>query len=251
MSRRFRQSSSKQRNSNSWENERRCRELLESPTKTDQEKRDLKKSKQNFDDGYSKACRDFQQQVKTFAENYVLLEGSCKKYGDEKYLPRNFTLYSLVQRHLLREELTKNNRGYSFYWGLPLVPMWTGRVQWPRPLKTLSMVFPSLTHNIADVQDSSATDKLLGEIHTSLALHRDSCRADRACLKLRFPALPPLLVNDLFNFLLYFCFEDLLIFSQRPQLNPDFIDMPFNYFYYVFTEQQELLDQLPCLPWYP
>ena len=241
-----------ERKSNSWENERTLLRLLASPTKSEEEKSRLKKSKRDFDRGYSAACKDFKKQIKFFNKNYVLLEGSCEKYGSEKYLPRNFTLYSLVQRHLLREELTKNSRGYCFYWGLPLVPMWTGRVQWPRPLKTLSGIFPALMNKIAEVQDSSggATDKLLADLQTSLALQEDFCKADRACLQLKFSALPPLLLNQVFDFLLYFCFEDYLIFSQRPLLNTGYINMHFNYFHYALS-RPELLEQLPCATWEP
>ena len=248
-------SSGEKRPTNFVLNERRLEKLLESPAHTDTEKREFKKSKLNFDQGFSAACKEFQKQIKTFNENYVLLEGSLDKYGSEKYLPRTFTLVSLVQRHLLREELTKNNVGFSFYWGHSVVPLrltTADPVLWPRPLRSLSLIYLSLIDTIQDGQNKTTVDTLLQALQTALVFHEDSCKADLACLKNKFPTLPPLLVKQLFQFLLYFCFEDYLIFCQRPRPNREYINMNCHYFMHLFSQPAgaaSVEETLSCVLW--
>ena len=69
-------------------------------------KKKNKKLKQAFDAGYLQACKQFKEQVATFDAQFVLLNWSSgNSYYDEKFLPRSFTLYTLVQRHLLQKEI--------------------------------------------------------------------------------------------------------------------------------------------------
>ena len=55
------------------------------------------------------ACKQFREQIAVFDAQFVYLDGSVvTSYSDEKFLPLSFTLYTLVQRHLLQEEMQKN-----------------------------------------------------------------------------------------------------------------------------------------------
>ena len=77
---------------------------------TEEEKNRIKKSKQAFDAGYLQACKQFKDQVATFDAQFVLLDWSPGTfYNDDKFIPRSFTLYTLVQRHLLQKNTTKQN----------------------------------------------------------------------------------------------------------------------------------------------
>ena len=82
--------------------------LLQDSSFTEEEKNKIKKSKQAFDAGYLQACKQFREQVATFDAQFVLLDWSSgTSYDDDKFLPRSFTLCTLVQRHLLQKEMQK------------------------------------------------------------------------------------------------------------------------------------------------
>ena len=89
-------------------NDKQLLSLLQDSYFTKEEKNKIKKSKQAFDAGYLQACKQFKEQVATFDAQFVLLDWSSgTSYDDDKFLPRSFTLYTLVQRHLLQKEMQK------------------------------------------------------------------------------------------------------------------------------------------------
>ena len=100
------------------ENSKLLQHLLNNTNNTQEKK--YKKSKQAFDEGYMQACKDFRKKIAVFEAQFVYLDGSVlTSYDDEKFSPRSFTLYSLVQRHFAKRKSEKKQGGLELQiWNL-------------------------------------------------------------------------------------------------------------------------------------
>ena len=238
---------------NADENNRQLNRLLRSSSNTEEEKRSYKKSKEDFDEGYLQACKDLRNQIAVFDSQFVHLDDPLgQAYEDEKFLPRSFTLYTLVQRFLLKEEMDKNNVWWSYKNGNCHTALWSPvrNMQWTKPCLTLAHIYRSVMFEVLSkkVLDSQ---QLVTEIQTAVDLSADrgTVEKDYACLQEMFPALPPVLLKDLFQFSLYFGFEDMFIYSKRPCWKKAYLDLwPPNYFR-VLLEEPEELKKMPVKLW--
>ena len=119
------------------ENNKQLQHLLNNTNNTQEKK--YKKSKQAFDEGYMQACKDFRKKIAVFEAQFVYLDGSVlTSYDDEKFSPRSFTLYSLVQRHFAKRKSEKNKVVWSYKCGTCHTSLWGPQhsMQWPAPFST-------------------------------------------------------------------------------------------------------------------
>ena len=241
---------------NADENNRQLNRLLRSSSNTEEEKRSYKKSKEDFDEGYLQACTDLKNQIAVFDSQFVHLDDPLgQAYDDEKFLPRSFTLYTLVQRFLLKEEMQKNNVMWSYKHGTCHTSLWSPvrNMQWPAPFLTLSHIYRTVMFEVLSkkVLDSQ---QLVTETQAAVDLSSDrgTVEKDYACLQRMYPALPPVLLKDLLQFSFYFGFEDMFIYSKRPCWKKAYLDLwPYNYFI-VLLEDPEEFKKMPVKlwPWY-
>ena len=225
--------------------------LLKTYHHNEEEKKRIKKSKEAFDTGYLQACKQVRKQMTKFNAKFVCLDWSNgTSYDDDKFLPRSFTLYSLVQRHLLQKEMQKNNIGWSYIYGT-CPSLWSPKnhMPWPEPFSTLANIYRIVVCKM--VNKKSDVQELLTVIHHAVDIIKDLNTVDKdvAYLDQLYPNLPPILLQDLFNFSLYFGFEDMFIYSNAPSWNPAFINIfPQNYFRVLFDDPLEL-NLLPPQQW--
>ena len=165
--------------------------LLQNHLFTEAEKNRIKKSKQAFDTGYFQACKQFKDQVATFDAQFVLLDWSSgTSYDDDKFLPRSFTLYTLVQRHLLQKKIQKNKIWWSYHYRM-CNTFWS-------PMSTLVSIYQSVQGKFIE-NKISTTQELLTEIHMAI-LNPGTVEKDLAYLQHVYPSLPPVLVKRSFLF---------------------------------------------------
>ena len=226
--------------------------MLASTCYTEEVKNSFRRSKEDFDKGVKRECQLFKEQFAKFNSSYVLLEkySGQPKFSEVKFVPRNFTLYSLVQRQLLKTFLEKNQLGFSIYEQCCLC---CSHSKWRReePVSTLAKVFSTISHNLMETlgEEENLEGILLESIETAVAFHPRSVEADKACLRKMFPSLPPLLLGDLFTFLMYYGFENLLVFARGPNPDNDFIDV--DNFFKQFYCHKDILIPLPHAEWDP
>ena len=229
-------------------NDNELKRLLASIRYSEAVKNSFIRSKQVFDKGVERECQIFEKQFAKFNAAFVQLEPSRKEVA---FIPRNFTLYSLVQRQLLKDVLKKNRIGYNLYLQICLscTDPWWGRKE---PVSTLAKVFVTIAHAIfpnSPEESDNLEEKLFESIETALAFHPLEVEADKACLRKIFPTLPPLLLEDLFNFLMYYAFEDLLVYARGPSPDNDFLDI--DNFFRQFYFDKDVLIPLPHAEWDP
>ena len=224
--------------------------LLQDSSFTEVEKNRIKKSKKAFDAGYLQACKQFRKQVTTFNAQFVLLDWpSGISYDNDKFLPRSFTLYTLVQRHLLQKEMKQNKIWWNYHTGR-CSTFWGPKnvMQWCVPMSTLALIYQPIMYNVFDYKIFT-TQKLLTEIHMAI-LDLGTVKKDLAYLHHVYLSLPPVLIKDLFNFSLYFGFEDMFIYAKAPCWNQAYIHMwPENYFSVLLMCDSQELTLLPAQEW--
>ena len=172
-------------------NDKQLLSLLQDSYFTKEEKNKIKKSKQAFDAGYLQACKQFKEQVATFDAQFVLLDWSSgTSYDDDKFLPRSFTLYTLVQRHLLQKEMQKNKIWWNYRYGR-CNTFWGSRdvLQWFEPMSTLASIYQSVMCKILENKIYD-TQGLLTE-NTDCHSKSRHCKKDVVYLQHLYSSLPP------------------------------------------------------------
>ena len=231
-------------------NELVLKRLLADPFYTEAVKNSFKSSKHAFDVMVKVQCRTFKEQFAIFNSTYVQLEKPAGelKHSEVKFLPRNFTLYSLAQRQLLKGLLQKNRVGFSLYrqaCGSCYSPSWKHEA----PVSTLGKVFGTISHELLDNawKGEKLEQEVVESVEMAAAFHPLEVEADRACFRKLFPTLPTLLLEDLFTFLWCYAFEDLLVFARGPNPDNDYIDI--DNFFQQFYCHRDILIPLPHAEW--
>ena len=261
---------------------------MSDPTLSLVEKAYFQESKDIFELEYKRACTEFKEQDIEFKSHWVLVvvaaadtteKCTCKKYTQCcYYLPRNFTLYSLAQRQLCKKIVQDNNSGYDFIrkrclrdWEPYTLPC----PSWKEPLSMMRM--SSMRHSVAALlcrqrigrSTIGRTPNDVSDVCLEWCRQHDvSVEEDKLVMQTTVSQkLPPLLQEDLFNFLVYYSFEDFIVWGDKPRICPCCIDLDNNYFLYSMSchkityvrlghtlnhkEKKELLVQLPVTTWSP
>ena len=254
------------------ENNRLFESLMNNDNISEEDKNFFRREKKEFDEGFHEASREVYWQQCNFNETFVLLEGSTR-HCEAKYLPRNFTLYSLAQKsllenllkefheknllekfHVLTENLGLNHRPrqhQNMYYGLcHFSCLHNPFPKINEPFFTLRTVFYKLGRQIFAKRLKKGCwteERLEAEIGKIMVLHATKVKADMEVLQRMFPRLPPPLLKDLVVGLIKFSLEHLLLYSYGPDPDPEFVDVAA--YLKHFVSDDAALDELPQARW--
>ena len=266
-------------------NTRKFERYMADETLSLEEKNDFRESKDNFELEYRRACAEFREQAPVFESTYVCVKRSvctCELLNRAccYYLPRNFTLYSLVQRHLCESAIRDNNAGFHLIAGRSLQNL-SNCKSWQEPLSMMRMSRLRFAVEQACKRQYFQSPGQISDFCLEwLRQHKVSVDEDRLALKDTVNRLlpkeeaaesekhfPRFLQDDLFAFLLYYSFEGHLVWGAKPKMCECCIDLEDNYFFYKICcdrvryvrlghnlnhkDKLELLVQLPVTIWSP
>ena len=249
--------------------------LMQDEDEDEEEKKEYRESKHCFYNDYAQACEDIKNQEIIFASKYVLVHrenhdnAQCQSHtncGCRYYMPRHFTLYSLVQRHLCTPFIQDNKAGFNWVKGCSLRNDSSRSTTWKEPLSIMGMSrLRYLTETYCERQFFTSRNEVLEAFDFYLSHTNVTVDQDKSVLEHAYPTLPKPLQEDLFSFLIYYSFEDYVMWGDRPYIDQRLIDLENNYFYYkvsckhlrrlghVLThkDKQLLFAQLPITIWSP